>query len=76
MRDKFRGKDFLTLMDFTRDEINHILNVSYELKMKWARREPHECMRGKTIAIVFEKASTRTRTSFQAAIAHLGAQGF
>ncbi|HUL37148.1 MAG TPA: ornithine carbamoyltransferase, partial [Thermodesulfobacteriota bacterium] len=76
MRDKFRGKDFLTLMDFTRDEINDILNVSYELKMKWARREPHEYMRGKTIAIVFEKASTRTRTSFQAAIAHLGAQGF
>jgi ornithine carbamoyltransferase len=76
MRDKFRGKDFLTLMDFTRDEINDILNVSYELKMKWARREPHEYLRGKTIAIVFEKPSTRTRTSFQAAIAHLGAQGF
>jgi ornithine carbamoyltransferase len=76
MRSKFRGKDFLTLMDFTREEINDILNLSYELKSKWARREPHEYLRGKTIAIVFEKPSTRTRTSFQAAIAHLGAQGF
>jgi len=76
MRDKFRGKDFLSLMDFTREEINDILNVSYELKAKWARKEPHEFLRGRTIAIVFEKASTRTRTSFQAAIAHLGAQSF
>ncbi len=76
MRDKFRGKDFLSLMDFTREEITDLLNVSYELKAKWARREPHEYLKGRTIAIVFEKASTRTRTSFQAGIAHLGAQSF
>lgn len=76
MRDKFRGRDFLTLMDFSREEINDILTTSYELKAKWARREPHEYMRGRTIACIFEKPSTRTRTSFQAAIAHLGAQSF
>jgi len=76
MRDKFRGRDFLTLMDFTREEIDDILNTSYELKAKWARREPHEYLKGRTVAIVFEKPSTRTRTSFQAAIAHLGAQSF
>jgi ornithine carbamoyltransferase len=76
MRDKFRGRDFLTLMDFAREEINDILNTSYELKAKWARREPHEYLRGRTIACIFEKHSTRTRTSFQAAIAHLGAQSF
>jgi ornithine carbamoyltransferase len=76
MRDKFRGRDFLSLMDFTREEINDMLNVSYELKTKWARRELHEYLRGRTIAVVFEKPSTRTRTSFQAAIAHLGAQSF
>jgi ornithine carbamoyltransferase len=76
MRDKFRGRDFLTLMDFAREEINDILNTSYELKAKWARREPHEYLRGRTIACIFEKPSTRTRTSFQAAIAHLGAQSF
>lgn len=76
MREKFRGKDFLTLMDFTREEISDILNISYELKAKWARRELHEYLRGKTVAVLFEKPSTRTRTSFQAAIAHLGAQSF
>jgi ornithine carbamoyltransferase len=76
MRDKFRGKDFLTLMDFSGEEINDILNTAYELKAKWARREPHEYMNGKTVACIFEKPSTRTRTSFQAAIAHLGAQSF
>lgn len=76
MRTKFRGRDFLSLMDFTREEIEDLLNVSYELKAKWARREPHEYLKGKTIAVVFEKPSTRTRTSFQAAIAHLGAQSF
>ena len=73
---KFRGKDFLTLMDFTREEINDILNVSYEFKRKWAQKEAHEYLRGKTVAMIFEKHSTRTRTSFQAAIAHLGAQSF
>lgn len=71
-----RGKDFLKLMDFTRPEIEHILETSEDLKRKWNRREPHELLRGRTVAIIFEKASTRTRTSFQAAIAHLGAQSF
>jgi len=63
-------------MDFSREEIHDIVNTAYELKAKFARREPHEYMRGKTIACIFEKPSTRTRTSFQAAIAHLGAQSF
>ncbi|MBW2058418.1 MAG: ornithine carbamoyltransferase [Deltaproteobacteria bacterium] len=76
MRNRFRGRDFLTLMDFDREEIDDILNVSYDFKMKLARGEPHEYLRGKTVAVVFEKPSTRTRTSFQAAIAHLGAQSF
>ena len=76
MRNHFKGKDFLTLMDFSQDEIGHILKVSYELKMKWASREPHEYLRGRTLAALFEKESTRTRTSFQAACAHLGAQSF
>lgn len=76
MKDKFRGRDFLALMDFTQEEINDLLNCSYEFKMKWAQREPHEYLKGRTIALIFEKPSTRTRTSFQAAIAHLGGQSF
>jgi len=76
MRNSFAGRDFLTLMDFAADEILHILGTASELKRKWARREPHELLRGKTVAVLFEKKSTRTRVSFQAATAHLGAQSF
>lgn len=71
---KFRGKDFLTLMDFTSEEITDMLNVAYDLKKKWATGEPHEYLKGKTFAALFEKPSTRTRNSFQVGAAHLGAQ--
>jgi len=76
MRDHFRGRDFLTLMDFTKEEVNYILDVSADLKMKWSRRESHEYLKGRTYAMIFEKKSTRTRTSFQAGAAQLGAQTF
>jgi len=74
MISKFRGKDFLTLMDFSRDEIMDIVRVSYELKMKLAMGEPHEYLRGKSFAALFEKPSTRTRNSFQVGAFQLGAQ--
>ncbi|MCD6473001.1 ornithine carbamoyltransferase, partial [Candidatus Aerophobetes bacterium] len=64
MRHAFRGKDFLTLMDFTKEEVNYILETASDLKRKWARREPHEYLKGRTLALLFEKQSTRTRTSF------------
>ena len=72
----FRGRDFLSLMDFSRTELETILDSARDLKRKLLRGEPHEYLRGKSVAILFEKPSTRTRTSFQAAIAHLGAQSF
>jgi len=74
MRDKFRGRDFLSLMDFAREEIMDILEVAYDLKKKWAMKEPHEYLRGRAFAALFEKPSTRTRNSFQVGAAHLGAQ--
>jgi ornithine carbamoyltransferase len=76
MKDRFRGKDFLTLMDYTPVEINYMLDVAQQLKYKRMIKEPHEYLAGRTIAMVFEKNSTRTRFSFQAGIAHLGAQSF
>lgn len=76
LRASFRGRDFLTLMDYSPREIEVFLEVAADLKRKWARREPHEYLRGRTIAMIFEKHSTRTRFSFQAGIAHLGAQSF
>jgi ornithine carbamoyltransferase len=63
-------------MDFSRLEIETILETARELKLKLRLHEPHEYLRGRTVAVLFEKPSTRTRTSFQAAIAHLGAQSF
>jgi ornithine carbamoyltransferase len=76
MKDRFRGKDFLTLMDYTPLEINYMLDVAQQLKYKRMMKEPHSYLEGRTIAMVFEKNSTRTRFSFQAGIAHLGMQSF
>ena len=76
MKDRIRGKDFLTLMDYSPVELNFILDVAAQLKLKRLMKEPHEYLSGRTIAMIFEKHSTRTRFSFQAGIAHLGAQSF
>jgi ornithine carbamoyltransferase len=69
MKDRFRGKDFLTLMDYTPVEINYMLDIAQQLKYKRMMKEPHEYLAGRTIAMIFEKNSTRTRFSFQAGIA-------
>ncbi len=69
---EFTGRDFLTLQDFTRDEIIAILDSADEYKAKLKRHEPHDSLRGKTVAMIFEKHSTRTRLSFLVAGAHLG----
>jgi ornithine carbamoyltransferase len=76
MKDRFQGKDFLTLMDWKPEEITYMLDVAADFKRQRMMKQPHEYLRGRTIAMVFEKNSTRTRFSFQAAIAHLGMQSF
>ena len=76
MKDRFRGKDFLTLMDYTPLEIYYMLDIAQQFKYKRMMKESHEYLVGRTIAMIFEKNSTRTRFSFQAGIAHLGAQSF
>lgn len=72
----FKGKDFLTLMDFSREEIGFIVDTAIELKRKQAIGEPHEYLKGRTIGLLFEKPSTRTRVSYMAAVSHLGAHPF
>ena len=76
MKDRFQGKDYLTLMDWKSEEITYMLDVAADFKRQRMMKHPHEYLRGRTIAMVFEKNSTRTRFSFQAAIAHLGMQSF
>ena len=76
MKNHFKGRDFLTLMDYTPEEIHYILEVAEDLKSKYKMKKAHNFLQGYTIAMIFEKPSTRTRFSFQAAIAHLGMQSF
>lgn len=68
----FKNKDFLKLLDFTTEEINYLLDLSAELKAKKKAGEPHRMCEGKSIALIFEKTSTRTRCAFEVAAADLG----
>jgi ornithine carbamoyltransferase len=72
----FAGRDYLTLMDFSPEEIRFILDTSADLKDRLRRGEPHAVLQGRTAMMIFEKLSTRTRVSFQAGCAHLGMQSF
>lgn len=76
MKSRMVGRDFLTLMDFSKEEVEYFLDTAVELKRRRRMGEPHEYLKGRTVACLFEKHSTRTRASFQAGIAHLGAQSF
>lgn len=72
----FQGKDYLQVSDFTPEEIAYIVDTAINLKRKRALGELHQPLCGKTIAVLFEKQSTRTRVSFQAGAAQLGATSF
>ncbi len=67
-----KNKHFLKLLDFTPAEINELLALSAELKAKKKAGIPHRLCEGKSIALVFEKTSTRTRCAFEVAAADLG----
>ena len=75
-RQDFAGRDYLTLMDFTADEIRYMVEVSADLKAKLKRGERHDVLKGKSVTALFEKASTRTRLSFLAGCTHLGLDCF
>lgn len=60
-----KGKSFLTLMDFSKEEIRYLLDLAHELKAKKKQGILGDSMKGKNIALIFEKTSTRTRSSFE-----------
>ena len=68
----FQGRSFLTLLDYTPEEIEALLALAAELKAKKKAGIPHRLCEGKHIALVFEKTSTRTRCAFEVAAADLG----
>ena len=66
------GKHFLTLKDFTPEEITYLVDLAADLKAKKKKGIPVDVLRGKNVALIFEKTSTRTRCSFEVAAKDLG----
>lgn len=65
-------RHFLTLQDLTTDELNGVIDRAIELKAMLRRRENYEPLKNRVMAMIFEKASTRTRVSFEAGMAQFG----
>jgi len=69
-------KDLLTLRDVTAEDCKLLFDRSFELKKRYAGGMDDRTLEGKTLGLVFDKPSTRTRVSFEAAMAHLGGMPF
>ncbi len=67
-----KGRHFLTLKDYSPEEIEYLLDLSAELKQKKKDNVPVDVLKGKNVALIFEKTSTRTRCSFEVAAHDLG----
>lgn len=67
-----KGRDFLKLLDFTPEEISGLLDLAAELKAKKKQGIPVDMLRGRNVALIFEKTSTRTRCAFEVAAHDLG----
>jgi ornithine carbamoyltransferase len=72
MQTHLRGRDFISDLDFSKDEVETVLDVAFDLKRKRAVGEPHALLRDKVLAMLFFFSSTRTRGSFEAGMAQLG----
>ncbi|NLF64917.1 MAG: ornithine carbamoyltransferase [Chloroflexi bacterium] len=72
MQTSLRGRDFISDLDFSKEEIDTVLDVAWDLKMKRALGIPHPILRDKVLAMIFFFSSTRTRGSFEAGMAQLG----
>lgn len=67
-----KGRDFLKLLDFSQEEILYLIDLAAELKDKKKKGIPVDVLRGKNVALIFEKTSTRTRCAFEVAAHDLG----
>ena len=72
MQTDLRGRDFIGDMDFSKEEIETVLDVALKLKRDRALGIPHRILRDKVIALLFFFTSTRTRSSFEAGMAQMG----
>ncbi|MEX2416349.1 MAG: ornithine carbamoyltransferase [Paenibacillaceae bacterium] len=67
-----KGRDFIGLVDYTSDEIRYLIDLAIELKRKNKAGEVYHPLQGKTLGMIFEKSSTRTRVSFEVGMYQLG----
>jgi N-acetylornithine carbamoyltransferase len=72
MASELKGRDFIGDLDFSKTEMDLILDTAWDLKQKQANREPHPVLRDQVLAMLFFFSSTRTRGSFEAGMAQLG----
>jgi len=72
MQTGLRGRDFISDLDFSKEEVDTVLDVAWDLKMKRAMGVSHASLRDKVLAMLFFFSSTRTRGSFEAGMAQLG----
>lgn len=72
MQTYLRGRDLIGDLDFSKEEVETVLEVAFDLKRKRATNEPTPYLRDKVLAMLFFFSSTRTRGSFEAGMAHLG----
>ena len=75
MQTFLKGRDLIGDLDFSKEEVETVLDVAFDLKRKRALGEPHPYLRDKVLAMLFFFSSTRTRGSFEAGMAQLGGHG-
>jgi len=75
MQTNLHGRDLIGDLDFTKEEVETVMDVAFDLKRKRALGEPHAYLRDKVLAMLFFFSSTRTRGSFEAGMAQLGGHG-
>src|ERR671928_242510 len=73
--DELQGRDFTRVSDWSRAELEQVLDLADDLKERQHRREAHHLLPGRTLGMIFQKPSTRTRVSFEVGIAQLGGAG-
>src|SRR2546430_14804965 len=72
MKTNLRGRDFISTQEWTREELETVLHLAFDLKMKWGLDLPTRLLKDKTLFMLFFFSSTRTRNSFEAGITRLG----
>jgi len=75
MQTFLHGRDLIGDLDFSKEEVETVMDVAFDLKRKRALNEPHPYLRDKVLAMLFFFSSTRTRGSFEAGMAQLGGHG-